>query len=187
MLARMGLLFVVIVIVGSRTIEAQQTNKHHSESWNIHGKDRFLLRTGIGYEKSFYRELGLAYGVSSLYDLDSAHESAIHTAVYSSFLSRLSTFENRPLYGVRLGVEGSNLLLSEAFELSYFWNNPYSKNVLVCTPKIGLNVMGLLGIYYGYNLYTKQSEFKPMIGHHQISISSLVCISTASRKFWKSL
>jgi hypothetical protein len=70
-------------------------------------------------------------------------------------------------YGVKAGFETSWAFFMWALELKFVSDNKDAQ--LIFTPKLGLSVLGVVNILYGYNLPDKKLKFNGL-GHHQISL-----------------
>ncbi|CAM3498895.1 hypothetical protein FLGE108171_00435 [Flavobacterium gelidilacus] len=119
------------------------------------------IRVGVGFQKAFYSELGLAlhkctYGDTGFFSND--------------FYSALEWTPNKEhnIYGLKVGYEANAFLLNLGLELKY--QTDFMKKDVVITPKIGLGIFGDANIFYGYNISTNNNPFTQTIGNHQMGI-----------------
>lgn len=129
-----------------------------NENKQIGQKKQVELRAGLGLQKSFYTELGIAYHKANYSDVGFAS---------NSFYSAVEYIPNGNIYGIKAGYELNILLLAAAIETKY--QTDFEQNDFVITPKIGVGYFGDLLLYYGYNFSTNHHPFQN-VGKHQISL-----------------
>jgi hypothetical protein len=152
------ILFTIIthIVVGQDTIKPIY-KESSLEKWT---KDKTCLRFGLGIEKSFSSELGIAR-----HCYNTGHSLWAAKAYYTS-LEYIPKLSNNNIYGLKIGYEYSvgYILAIEAKYQTDFKNNHF-----VITPKLGIGAFGILNLFYGYNISTKENPFSG-IGNHQFSI-----------------
>jgi hypothetical protein len=168
---------LILLLVVCSICSAQDTIKSKSDS--IYGykhwtKYNNALRFGVGTQKSFYTELGLSRHQFTFNDLGYA------SSTYYSSIELTPTFSstNKNIYAIKAGYEINARTLALGIEGKY--QTDFMKNDIVITPKIGFGFMGVVNLFYGYNISLMSSLFQN-IGHHQFSI---VC--NLNRKVLKS-
>lgn len=109
-------------------------------------------RIGVGIQKTAYVELGL-----------SRHLGFASTAYYGSF--EWTPIKN--IYGLKVGYEMNARIVALGLEAKYQTDLLLSDVML--TPKIGFGLMGIVNIFYGFNISFFNLPF-PGIGRHQFSI-----------------
>lgn len=115
-------------------------------------------RFGIGIQKEFYTEFGVA-GYSYYYN-DRIYSSATY---YGAF----EWSQPKNVYGFKAGYEINASALALGLEAKYQVNS--ENHDFVITPKIGVGILGIINIFYGYNISTQGQPFD-YIGHHQFSM-----------------
>ena len=135
-----------------------------TSSSNSDNVDKTLIRTGIGFQKSFYSELGLArriiFGESMFIGSRIIYSAIEYTPV-------INPNKDNAIYGLKIGwginMMGSGLALEAKYATDLKIND------LILTPKIGFDGFGDLYIYYGYNISFNKTPYNYQ-GHHQFSI-----------------
>jgi hypothetical protein len=123
-------------------------------------------RLGIGIQQSGYIEAGISrlkYIYNDLGYASSAYYGAIEWT--PDFLPE----KPRHTYGFKLGYEINLRALALGLEAKYQSDN--NNNNYVITPKIGIGVMGIVNLFYGYNIYLKDN-FISYTGPHQFSLTA---------------
>ncbi len=115
-------------------------------------------RFGIGIQKEFYTEFGIS-GFSYYYN-DRIDYS-------SNFYGAIEWSQPKNVYGFKMGYEINASALALGLEMKYQVNS--SAYDFVVTPKIGVGILGIINIFYGYNISTRGQPFAD-IGHHQFSM-----------------
>ncbi|MFM7023259.1 MAG: hypothetical protein ACKOXB_09790 [Flavobacteriales bacterium] len=121
-------------------------------------KPEMAGRFGIGIQKAFYTEFGVS-GYSFYYN-DRIYSSATY---YGAF----EWSQPKDVYGFKVGYEANASLLALGFESKYQFNR--ENHDLVLTPKVGIGVLGIFNIFYGYNISLNNRPFDS-IGPHQVSM-----------------
>ncbi len=115
-------------------------------------------RFGIGMQKEFYVEFGLS-GYSYYYN-DRFYNSSI-------YYGAMEWSQPKNVYGLKMGYEINASALALGLEMKYQFNN--TGYDFVITPKIGFGILGIINIFYGYNISTRGMPFSE-IGQHQFSM-----------------
>ena len=151
----LSFLFLIILPVLSQRTDSSYAPK----SW-----DKFQpgLRVGVGIQKSFYTELGFSMQ-KNLYE---ASHGFIIYSYYASWEWTPRVGSEASVQGIKIGGEIVNNGAVGAFEVKYLADD--EKQDVVLTPKFGFG-LGLVNIYYGYNLSTNKYPF-PKIRKHQFSL-----------------
>ena len=134
-----------------------------------------FVRLGLGYQKSSNAELGISRRKFIGEDM------FLGTQLFYCAVEYTPTFlpmKDKAIYGIKAGYDWNMMGLGLAVEAKYI--SDLSVSDFIFTPKIGLNIMGDLYIYYGYNILSKNT-FKDYIGHSQFSIGFTL------RKHWGNL
>lgn len=111
-------------------------------------KERTSLRIGLGTQGSFYSEIGISRLKYIYNDLG-----------YGATNKYVSTewTPNRNVWGFKGGYEMNLRVLAIGIEGKY--QTDFGKSDFVITPKIGLGVIGMLNLFYGYNISTHGRPF----------------------------
>lgn len=120
------------------------------------------LRVGAGIQKSFYTEVGLSL---QKYVYSAKHGYIVPT-IYTAFEWIPATSGQKPVYGIKAGVEMVNTGAAGGLEIKYLANS--ENEDLIFTPRLGFG-LGFINFFYGYNLSTRKYPF-PKIGKHQFSL-----------------
>lgn len=120
-------------------------------------KTELAGRFGIGIQKQFYTDFGIA-GYSFYYN-DRFYFS-------SNYYGAFEWSQPKNVYGFKLGYEINVSALALGIETKYQFNRDAYDFVI--TPKIGFGVLGIINIFYGYNISAYGQPFP--IGHHQFSM-----------------
>jgi hypothetical protein len=157
----MKLLLLTIVLFFSSYGAAQDTAtislpiKVGYKKWT---KPETAGRFGIGMQKEFYVEFGLS--AYSFYYNDRFYNS-------SNYYGAIEWSQPKNIYGFKIGYELNASVLALGLEMKYQVNN--TNYDFVFTPKIGFGILGIINVFYGYNISTRGMPF-PEIGHHQFSM-----------------
>lgn len=128
------------------------------------GKTKTLIKTGIGFQKSFYAELGLSRRKVVGEDMFMGSHYFYSTIEYTP---KINPNKDNALYGLKFGYDINCMGLGLALETKYITDMKISDIIL--TPKIGFDFFGEISLYYGYNISFNKSPFN-YHGHHQFSI-----------------
>ena len=131
--------------------------------WSFQKKRAFMIRTGVGIQRSFYTELG----ISSYASTYSSHKGVSALGYYISGEWTPLIKDNESIYGIKTGVELISSTYAIGMELKYLWSQKNSDFVL--TPKFGIGMSHYIIVFYGYNLSTNQNPFV-RVGCHQFSL-----------------
>lgn len=142
------------------TIKTVNANRIGYKEWT---KYKSLVRFGIGVQKSFSTELGITRHKYMFNDLAGA------SAAYYSTIEWIPPFSsnNDNVYGLKAGYEISAGALALGLEAKY--QTDFVENDFVFTPRIGLSVVGVVTLFYGYNISTNGNPF-PNVGNHQFTV-----------------
>jgi len=90
------------------------------------------------------------------------------SAAYYGALEWMPTFSknNDNIYGLKAGYEISARAPAIGLEVKY--QTDFIERDFVITPKIGLSIMGVATLFYGYNISTNGNPFSN-VGNHQFS------------------
>jgi hypothetical protein len=166
------LVFVLISHQGlSQAITQDTIHKKISESWRNIYVPKTLLRLGVGYQSSFFTELGVTrrkYSGADLATIGSAYYGAVEWVLKKGAVSN-------DVFGLKLGGE----LTLQAFLLGLEskYQTDFKSSDIVITPKVGIGEALITGALvsnayacYGYNISLNNSPFE-RIGRHQFSIT----------------
>lgn len=158
---------VFLVLFGALAIamRAQDTTKlSQPEGWEQWSKGRVVPRGGLGVHKSVYAELGAAVhaykGSNFVWYSRAYYFSAEFTPSFSG--------EHPNIYGLKTGYEIGAMPFVIGIEAKY--QTSFRNDNVVLTPKAGLMVMGVVNLFYGYQITPWTDPFSN-IGHHQFSIA----------------
>lgn len=121
-------------------------------------RKRIELRAGVGLQKSFYTELGLAYHKCNYSDVGFGS---------NTFYTAVEYTPGPNIYALKAGYELNVMLVAFALETKYQTN--FTHKDFVVTPKIGIGLFGDMLLYYGYNISTNRRPFTN-IGRHHVSL-----------------
>lgn len=122
-------------------------------------KERTLLRVGLGIQKSFYSEIGISRLKYIYNDLGYAATNYYVSTEWTP---------DQNVWGFKGGYEMNMRTLALGLEGKY--QTDFDNNDFVITPKIGLGLMGMLNLFYGYNISTNKRPFDN-VGQNQFSIN----------------
>ena len=148
-----------LVAIGQDTTSTK--SKEGYKDWT---QTRSCLRLGIGAQKSFFSEIGFAR-LSYIYN-DLGYASAAYYAALE-WTPTILPDKPRNVYGLKAGYEMNLRALAVGIEVKY--QTDRKENDFVLTPKVGFGVIGVVNIFYGYNISFMSSPFDK-IGHNQFSI-----------------
>jgi hypothetical protein len=156
-------LIILLIFMATNVCAAAQirdsTAGYVPTSWK---KYHIGIRAAVGIQRTFYTELGLGW---QRYTYEARHGFMV-TGFYTAFEWTPSVRSANSVHGIKAGLEMVNNGGAGIIEFNYLFNG--ESEDLVITPKIGFGI-GLVNIYYGYNLSTKKYPF-PKIGKHQVSL-----------------
>jgi len=148
-------LLVFIFFEGSGQDSTNTSVRPGYKKWTKH---RTVLRFGTGFQESGYLELGF-----------SRHHFFYNDLGYASG-AYYGSFEWTPLlnvYGLKGGYEINARAIALGLEAK-FQNNTEATDFVI-TPKIGFGTMGVLNVFYGYNISFLRYPFEDL-GKHQFSL-----------------
>lgn len=158
-----GFLFAILLFTSCLALAQDSlklnTNKLGYKKWTNY---KTSLRFGLGVQKSFFTEVGLSRHKYLYNDLGFASKAYYTSA---EWMPRFSNNDN--VYGLKVGYELGARAVALGLEAKY--QTDFNANDIVFTPKIGLGFMGVLNLYYGYNISTNSSPFSA-VRHNQFSI-----------------
>ncbi|TKC13140.1 hypothetical protein FA048_05875 [Pedobacter polaris] len=154
------LTFTAIMVFGQDSLSVNNVSRPGYKKWT---NSKSSLRFGLGVQKTFFAEVGLSRHKYLYNDLGYASK-AYYTSV--EWVPKFSNANNH-IYGIKAGYELNARILALGLEAKY--QTDFKDNDIILTPKIGVGVMGVLNLFYGYNISTNKSPF-PYIRHHQFSI-----------------
>ena len=161
-------ILLLLLIILSLSIYGQDstrvdsaTNKEGYKHWT---KYHTSLRLGIGYQKTFYSELGLARHKFIYNDLGYA-SSTYYTSI--EWIPTILPNKPKNMYGLKVGYEINARTLALGVEAKY--QTDFVKNNIVFTPKVGFGLLGIINLFYGYNISVIPNSFQE-ISKNQFSI-----------------
>jgi len=160
------ILFIQLCFITSFVFAQDSLQTIHKEGYKKWTNYKTAPRFSLGLQKAFYAELGIARHQYMYNDLGYAAK-AYYAALEYVPIFKSST--DKSIYGLKLGYELNARILALGLEGKYLTD--FKQNDFVLTSKLGLGIMGVIHVFYGYNISTNRSPF-PKIGHHQFS---LVC------------
>ncbi len=122
------------------------------------------LRTGIGFQKTIFIELGLSYHKAGG-DIVSPEGRCAYSSI--EYIPDILPTKTNHIIGFKGGYELAMQLGVFGIEVKYLTDFKKREDV-VFTPKIGLGMSTMAGIMYGYHIPVK-SAFDE-IGYHQFSL-----------------
>ena len=145
------------------------SNRGTDDSRNFLEKET-LMRFGLGYQKSFYTELGIAMRKDFGEDL-----FIFSTHYYSAIEWNPKLFHNeKNIFAIKFGGEISVQPLMIGLEMKY--QSDFKDADYILTPGIGIgdglitgSVLSSVYLCYGYNISMNHRPFEE-IGRHQISL-----------------
>jgi len=158
------------IVLMSTLCFAQQTPREllhidtAREGYKKWTKPKPVLRLGIGVEKSFYTEVGVAWHSYYYNDLGIAAHVKYLAIEYAPAILPV---KDKNIFGIKAGYEVNPLAFALGIEAKYQTDG--SANDFVITPKIGLGGAGLVQLYYGYNISFGGLPFQS-IGHNKFSL-----------------
>ena len=153
------LVFVSSVALGQDSLRLNQGRSGYKK-WTDY---KTSLRFGLGTQKAFFSELGLSRHKYLYNDLGYASKA------YYTSLEWVPSFSkaNLNVYGIKAGYEINLRVLALGIETKY--QTDFDNSDFVLTPKIGLGMMGIVNLFYGYAISTHKSPFE-QVRHHQFSV-----------------
>lgn len=159
-------IFLVVFGALAFAIYGQDTTKTGSqpEGWEQWSKTRLVARCGVGVQKSVCAELGVA-----MHAYKGSNFVWYSRAYYLSFEFTPSfSGGHENIYALKTGYEIAAMPFIIGIEAKY--QTSFRNSNFVATPKAGLTVMGVVNLFYGYNITPWRDPFSN-IGHHQFSIA----------------
>lgn len=152
--------FLFIIISNTSAQDAYMDENQEGEWTNL----KPAIRAGLGMQKSFFAEFGLG-----IYSFKNSGRSSQARGLYGAFewMPTINKFDNRDVYGWKLGYEMNIKMLALGLDAKYQTRN--NINDFVITPKVGLSINGVVNLFYGYNISTKGRPFDE-VGSHQFSL-----------------
>ncbi len=120
-------------------------------------------RVGVGLQRSFYAEAGIAL---QKYVYERRHGYMASTW-YASVEWIPASYSQKTAFGYKVGAELINNGGAGGIEVKYLTDG--DKNDVVITPKYGIG-LGVVNIFYGYNISTSKYPF-PHIRKSQFSLT----------------
>ncbi|MDI9319160.1 MAG: hypothetical protein QM530_01680 [Phycisphaerales bacterium] len=138
----------------------------------------WAFRVGVGYQFTNYIESG----TSLWYINDKKYGNAV--LLYSTLECNpnLNGNHHKPIWGLKIGAEAYNNIFAYGFELKQLTD--FDNNSLVLTPKLGIGALGIIGLFFGFNIYDKANYF-PSIGKFQVGLNANInkkCIAEILRE-----
>ncbi|MCX6182698.1 MAG: hypothetical protein NT150_12310 [Bacteroidetes bacterium] len=121
-------------------------------------KTELAGRFGVGLQKEFYTEFGVSF-------LKFYYNNKISSSL--NYYGAIEWSQPKNIYGYKVGCEINANSLALGLEAKYQMDKTNFDFVL--TPKIGFGVLGIINVFYGYNISMLGQPFSE-IGHHQFSI-----------------
>jgi len=151
-----------LVLFGQDTTKTiQSENRDGYKKWTNY---RTSIRTGLGAQESFYFEVGISR-LKYIYN-DLGYASGAYYGAFE-WTPTFSPDKERNIYGLKIGYEINARILALGIETKF--QSDRKENDFVITPKIGFGVLGVVNLFYGYNISTTGNPFS-RIGNHQFSI-----------------
>jgi hypothetical protein len=168
-------LFTLLVLISfaalaQNSLSISPSGKSGYKKWTAYTTS---LGFGLGTQKAFFSELGLSRHMYFYTDLGYASK-AYYTSL--EWVPRFST-ASLNVYGIKAGYEINLRVLALGVEAKY--QTDFDSNDLVITPKIGLGVMGIVNLFYGYDISTNKSPFAG-VRHQQFSL-----VGNFNKQFFK--
>lgn len=154
------LMFVCLTGFGQDSLKLDSLKKTGYKKWTNY---KTSFRFGLGVQKSFFSEVGLSRHKYLYNDLGYSSKAYYTSIEWTPKFSSVDTH----VYGIKAGYELNARVLAVGMEAKY--QTDFSNHDLVLTPKIGVGAMGVLNLFYGYNISTNKSPFAN-VRHHQFSI-----------------
>ena len=155
------LIFLVLTAFSQNKVKGDTLNlpdgyKHWTEY-------RTAFRFGLGVQKSFSTELGISRHKYIYNDLGFASKAFYVSVEWTPVFSK----KDQPVYAFKTGYEMNARVIALGLEAKY--QTDFRQEDIVLTPKIGIGVMGIVNLFYGVNISTRNRVF-PNIGSNQFSI-----------------
>jgi hypothetical protein len=144
--------------------DSSSVQKNNIEGYKKWSRNQICGRLGMGIQKSGYNELGVSLLKYYFNDLGYA---AKNTYIAFEWNYGIPKHDERRVIGFKIGHEINLRSLALGIESKYLTDN--EKSDFVITPKIGLGMMGLLNIFYGYNISLENNPFAD-IKQNQVSL-----------------
>jgi len=144
----------VLSLIGQDTITQNKYNYKNDLS--------SIFKLGYSYQKSHFITVGYGYG----FVINNRTSPMAILAPYFQF--EFSPNSNNQIYGQKIGIEFSAVILSAKLSFSRYQqlnNIQYS-----LTPEIGLTLLSIITLTYGYNFNTSSKKIEN-ISEHVISIN----------------
>ncbi len=144
--------------------DSSSIQKNSIEGYKKWSGNKICARLGMGIQRSGYGELGISLLKYYFNDLGYAAKNTYLAFEYNYGIPK---HDERRVIGFKIGHEINLRSLALGIESKYQTDN--EKSDFVITPKIGLGLMCLLNIFYGYNISFKNNPFAD-IKQNQVSI-----------------
>ncbi len=145
---------------------AQDTYVERDDPYGYNEWTDFMwcVRAGVGVQNALYGEVGISRLRYTFKDVGQFSQ-----AYYASMEWTPTILPDKPrnIYGFKAGYEINLYALALGLEAKYL--SDFEKDSWVATPRIGLGMMGIFNLFYGYNIWLNTNPFDE-IGHHQLSI-----------------
>jgi hypothetical protein len=159
--------YLLLILFFSNNLVAQDTTHNKTKSYK--SKIHTGLNIGFGLQRSLFLQANVSLFRFQLYGSqrgDAHLAQGVYTGI--DFFPKLKS-SAYPVMAIKLGIAGSTTPMSYyGVELKHLNNFNGIKDFIIM-PKFGLGIVGIYGLYYGYNISTNKQPF-PFIGNNQFSL-----------------
>lgn len=161
---------LIILVITSETVFSQDSLKKEKDTYNP-----FTLNLDAAY--NYQNCSGIEFGINTMVYSHTLHicmddykqlmEFGVHASCEYNFIHSGNVF------GPKIGV-GMNHMLRKGFGYSCRLNltdyDPGRTNDFRFSPQLGLTILGMVNIYYGYNFPLRKNNI-PEIGYNKITVN----------------